>query len=1596
METTKENRNWRAGKKGSRKKSVRPQVFGFVLVLVGLSALLVWLFWPRSVTGVQFFVITAEGEKSAIIDESFVRYETASVDNESVFSIFSALDEQFDNVTADRLTLSEFKRMPAQELDRHGSIGIVFINSLSRAEIGDDETARLYLQFGSNRQKVSFKDLIRKFSETSLSELILLLEISHELPTLSSNLLASGEVSLLEAEVKHCSDAYPDLKLTVISSAAPFHSSYPYLASMQDLKDDQGLDSEREIIHGTAFGHVVAEVFRSGDGLSMADLQKRIESNLETYVANIFDGIQTPQVYYMPDSTELVPTEPLVIFPEPYQAVSVESKLENKSETSEEEVPPKKTGNAEAEEQKPPAQKIADYRAQLSSSLTQVHLSNLKIGKWQRLNKIAKDSEYCLAHGNLKGLQFTLNEGQSLLRQIRSAAESMVQTDANDDLHRWVSSTDRTSDASKSFFNDTLLEVNTGDESRNIQLIEKFRSLESRQELLSSFLALCNAESTLADIDNDSPNLKKSQIGLHAELKTFFERLGQKCDWREHEWPQQFLFADDLLENSDFTWQKAHFEAFMRLQLLRSESLQLAAGWSLNGTDRLDFVTFSSLTPQITELLKKVTAAERWFFVGPNASRIMEQHLGDADELLSEIKSDLEKEDQRVRALTKHRLKILEVVPRIALRHESNILTSEFSALSPLSVDEMKNISARDFPSASFSEKMSREDAIALLQFTTLLNSKSSPQLASDTKTAIDHISHVTTVPANFSADSEFERKPVHQGIWLGFWSIRCIQALDEEANLDELFEAWIGLVSATATSEDATVIASQRVKLSDLLRAQWDVTSQKPIMKFQPVDQRDKGVLSLLREDLLLHKQLESDRYSSRFRKLFDLSSSQAVVNLRVTDDELKLKDDGTCKLNLDIPNGTQIFFYQDGVRLENSNFQDDGPRWQKGTWSQNAQTLKKTAEFSGEAQPIIAIVDKDQIVQDHRILNIGVAFQVTGWTVKFLSGKEELQLINYSNIEKTLKLPPKTGEASLPVTVRLSRPKNSYAKSILMNIAPLDEDGEPGEPIWPAFHELTLDSQTGSTVIPLFPPSPKEETASAPATPEKFVLTQGFAILIRSKDESDREDDGELKVSLDFWNPADDYLQVDDPEFNLKTHQLSVSLLRRQKDDMPEGAFAPEKIGAKLSYSPHLAQFSDTPPRLKELDPTSKQFLDAKFRSSVNDAIREMKEESGKEQLEFGLSVGGLDNVIKWRLGESLEIERVGYSRRGVTTEIRIGMELANKEEDGVISHNLDGIFVLGENWKNAILNLPLELYGAQEDYEKVSRLKLSLLGEGQGNQLPTLHVRGAYDRTVTATQEPSGQWLISTDSVPHGKFNVNFFEDNGITEGHHRLEATLIDESGEEIAAYQRGFVIEDSAPEIVWDSENPKKVLVGKNYAGHLIIEDPQTGLESVSLGLKEDSLVPIRVRTPGTKRQVKIPFTIDQKKFPKIEAEESDVEKEVTVFVQATNGIKMSEVIPYKILLRQPGVKKMTKPIGTPIVGDLIIKLPGTGLYDLVLTGAGGKVEVKLSGKKKEALFSDLPEGRYQLNWIKKYDGSKGEKSFPLKFKKNGEVIKFPL
>lgn len=1589
MAKSSEKRSWRSGRSRQRtvkKKTASPSVAGVGALILLLAAVLIYALWPSPMPEVRLFVIAGD-ESPAELAEQLIRYETGHRDTQAMEELFSSMAEQIDQVVEARtLTPGEMNSLAPDQLSLTNTTAVVFLHAIPRVEVRNDDAAKLFLDFGSSKNSIAAEVLLEKFAAAGARHVVLLCEISQHPVDYARVQLTNDGPALLQELLGRLSEQHPDGSLTVICSTESGRTSFPALVAAESQVELQREQIEGDVAIGSAFAHSVAELFRTGQIKTVDDLTAKLPKLVEDDTQQAF-GISQPVVVF---GTGVDPESSPDIF---IRNIALTEPADPESEEADDDEEPDRQNDAGSDvnasaDQGTPQQQLAEAQASLEELLASDLVHALTIGELRQLQALTDYAEYCLQHGNVTSFRQTLDRLNRIQLQVAATHKSTIEGSSDSiELQEWIVPVSLAEDVSSAPFEEVLIAILSGEEVRDPALMKSLDSQETRQQLVEAFVA--HHRILLDDIGNTTPEARKQREMWLSDLRNCFQRFTVKTGWLRSEWPHQFLLAEDVLQSATFEWSDAHFAAYCECLLLRTAGLQLASGIMSDAVSRMDAATFAEVETPLTELLIESAAAERWLLLGEYGVPLMEEHLGRCRRLHDEILRQLEAAQRRSTLERQHRLAVFRDIESLALQHDAvDIPTPQFASLAELSHSDLLNFQLRNIPAASMGLELPGRTIEAMLQLTEPRSAQSAAGTALDVA-----LSRLTSQPTPLDSTDAFRTLArQHHGVWVTFWAIRSLAAMDETADPSTLFEHWRQFISAIAEEAAPPTIAARREALAVHIRQGWNRIRNVPVVPFQRPSQ--DAVEAIVGPDLARHARVAGGSYASRYYQLFgrrELTTSD--LRFAEVQEDVRLQD-GRAQLNLQLPPQTRFYFRPRAVRItQGANTDVHG--WQTGTWQGQPLQLSALDDFTGVAQPILVAVDDRNLVHDFVVRELREAFQVDGWDLRLTSAGIPLKHFDFAD-KKVVTLPPVSSQDGLPLTLELIPPAGTFADSVLVKLMSVNDEGQPVDGLWTSFHKFQIDPQTRSAVLPLAEPVAVADGQPPPMV-EGVDLTQGIICLVKPGDESAAAVEKSIRIEFEYVDPTRDYVDILSPSYDITSRILTLTVQRQES--INPNFFPPKKMDAVMTLSNELEQYRNPgSPIPKSPDiPANGQSFRVQFQPPIDDAIREFEDEQQAAPLEFGMSIAGLNNAVKWKLGRTRQMERLGTSHRDVTdgtpVELRVGVEVANPPDDGIIPRQLNGVFVLADNWRNARLNFLVELYGFEDRFAVPSEVRLQLVRRPTNETYqfyPPLRLRNAYQRQVLASASGPGPWQLQITSRSHGEFNVDLQRRFNLGEGFYVLQASLVDlATNQERSRFEKPLILEDSPPQIVWDRKNSEIVRTSSDLTATIHVRDDQTGLVSIKAGLAADALKEI-IPAPliGQSRIDDFSVTIPRSTFPKIAAREFDVEQPLKVFIQATNGVGKSQLFEQVVTLVQP---KIDMQANQPKKGNLKVTISSTSGYTVKLTGPGG-TQVR-EGVKGSVTFSGLENGDYQLDWVKEYDNSKPKspKQLKLQFQKNGQT-----
>ena len=1592
--TTGGRKNWR-GKAGTApNKSPKSKAVGPVLFLVALLLVVVWLLIPRPPTPVHLLVVSGSPDVRANVLDA-----AAEADTHAVHSVFTKVAEQSESYHShDRLTPAQAESL-TEKTDLENGILVFFLHARQVVSL-DGDLPELELQFPSTPKPLSLEKFLREIAALKPERAVVLMEISHEFPSMFSQSATNAALQLLEQKHQQLLEEFPNLDLTIITSAAPYETSLPFQVADADSTD--ALPCPR--YHGTAFGQAVATAFRNGEIDRIDSLFESLKKAVDGHAQN-FGRQQTVTLLGKPIEGEgpnlFVKT----------QVVPEESSAEG-DKAEETETPPSKTGEEPpAEEKLSTLDRLAQTEQKVQQLLSGVDGVSLTFEEWLRIDGLLRDALYLLLNQH----DTTEIDYQELAGRYIDNVETMVEqvrnskSDATDfDLLNWVPPVNFTSLEPDGAFRDLLAQVI--DEETDRKLIEQYSDDESRKKLVASFLGYWEG---LKDFGN-SPSPEDLML-LHkeqAELKQFFSRLSLETGWRRPEWPHQFVLLDEVLEKTEPEWSASQFKAVHEILWLRSQLMQLAIGYRLDGKTALDQAEHSRIAKQVTESLNRLTSAERWLFLGEQGFPLVQSNLDDARDIEIEVVNSLEDSSDESSNKAKQRVALFTLGSAIGSRldriaHEAENF-KPFQGVSNL--DDLTKYLIEDVTN----RKVSWEPAEQFLDLVHLDSSDDSlSRVSSDYFRNLERFH--TCLPDELRVKDRYIHIGGSRGIFHGYSAVQCLHSLNPDSpQVKNLKASWLQLCQSHGSQEGVLIKQMQFEK--DLIAAR-NATANHSLTPFNGPS--DDAVAEVILGDLIQRAQIASEEYD----KIRILTAEQysPLQSWELGTDYI-LNDDLEATIEVNLPTDEQLYVFSQDTILEG------GEITPVSGWSKmkpGTTELKLRADrsrFSGLSTPILARVGEEGVVKEFRTIQVRQGFISNGWRVDVSVAGQQLNFtdIKYRKpgseapadelpIHRYIDLPANTLDAKT-IDVVLVRPAGAYDKTVTSMLYSLDKMGNLADEVWVSPIQLSFADGTGQAAIPLIPPPAEGELDPT----LKVDLTNGFALKIQPSqtDSTNAQQDVVLKVFPRYINPIDfadgqssGYVNVGRPSYDAVSHQLAIPIDR--KATVEDVLFPPKKVTANLNLSRGLKAYL----AIEDLPPANvlpqRQRMVAPFRADVEEFIEKVARRSdGRlEDLEFSLGVAGLDHLARWRLSPLGPPRRLGIN----ANEPAIRTTLDVNVPEGLQRVDLDGQPVVvsaetAEQKQATEFQLEVHTFGWPRygsdvnltDRDATAELRINFAGQsGESNSnVMKISMRDSYKRTVSASPSNTGQWIVSTLSENHRPDFPVTLSSFSRGEGRYELATLLRDASqADPIAESLSLFTIENSGPEIkAWDKDIPS-VDVGRAFTRTITVTDPQTGIESVSILIAPETVIEAKLSSSPQSQfgQFEATFTIPAKNLGTIEIGTQPKSEDRKIEIVAVNRVGMETKVSQTIELVQRKVKAL--PLDTsPKFRDLVVESSQNGEFSVTLSGPNGE-EIGTKKGKKALVFSDLKEGKYQVNWVISYNGKSGSKDVALDVPSKNEKAK---
>ena len=1497
-----------------------------------------------------------------------------------------------------------------------GLESVVRIAEQSESEVG------IFLDDGS-AELMEFTDLLDTLKDPNTDRIILLMDLVGRSPGLANGILADDVVPLIDEAVANTGDS----KLTVIRSSDAGQRSWEYIN--ESAADNDGAAGEHarssaanipRHFSGTVFAHFISEAFKHGKTDSVKMLHEYLKSEVSQWVKREYNEDQTVSIL-----PALARNRNDLLLRAPSMSPQISDELEEDAAASSDTVEHTDVSETPARSTdiiKSTWSTLMERRAKLPADTAAVAAR-----EWMQLDAALVAMRHTLLHGmpersddhGIPDITSAMTETDSPDRILdsleRNDGSSRTATD-DDDLPRWISVT---------------LAAKKSKESAAEEEAEKAERAQDDArdyDRLSSIVQdLVILPESYASNDTILP-LPKS---LNKHINEFADSLSGKLDW-PHEWfaiteVSQSLFNAAGPTSADtgptLSEQDARVLATLgTLITLRRDFLTAAAGQS-DPDSRMLKDTWDSQLGDVKNALTKLNAAESWLSLGsiglPGAHSLIKQVEADKNpkDAFTIIAMDLE----ALRVRSQHRAATPALIQFLAQQLEQRPLGKELEEVAntdgfpdklPEGVESKlgdKTVKAmfgcvEDLRIHSEAERTVNDTT----DFSTLKTYLTT--LVADGRVSAKERLQLLTLPlldpADRSAMDQLMQQPVissaaadagrsHTGIWLGYWSIRLLEALTS-ARQEQLRSEWrklvIALHDSSADPKDEDVLKQQvvvaRTKLAMSLQDAWQpniVENREDL--FVPIDQ----TRSLLASDLAQRtkwNEVNRTAYEDIHTKLVATpveSDSPASLTIDEAQRWLTLEDADSASLRLTTNGGTFLFvmrppdvteFHLKAASNNDTALSEVPEKHGRFKVPVGQETdLRFTASGLTEQTPVvIALADEHEIVLATEQLTISPSYNNTRWAAWFFVQDEKTKEWKRHKLTGgILKLPP---NGSTPLKVRLVQTaglvnvqeirvtcRTNSGKEMPIT-SPEAADREPVTS-FPVI-EFADEKKSG---VEFHLGAPMPDGSNDPGT-IGYDVADGFTFEIAPVTPVGLERDA--APFLVRVNPlivgADQYIHPPRPKYDPKNRKLEIPV-----DPRSVGA---DFVGLKLTNFNVELHLSSALSALASKSTYKKIVSDRPDRFEIT--FNRDPFESRKGVLEFSMAVAEIPDAFRWNLEPVGPPRQIGQN----APEVRAELELTNGKAVKLVQTN--PFYVVGmpnENATEPKFDVWMHIHGF-ESRHRGSKLGLKLKNTDQTSAEPLMEpvvLNSRFAERITVAPGADGVWSFQTIKNAYVHRDLQLLnENNNFNSGIYDVIAQLSSDDGEgghaEIHDHFVKVVIDQTKPLIEvlsrekdtpyrWNADLEVEFKVTDDESG-IDVTDPQA--IEVKLGNNfVDS--PLPTVPGGTTYSFRVPA---EELFPDLKPGDRD---STQLIITAQNRAGMSVEVRRRLTIARR--RKTPSTTSTPVVKTGAVNIEwddGSKRLVRLMQQSGQRIgrtphDKKESGEGK-VRFEKVPVGNYRILW----------------------------
>ncbi|MCA9047960.1 MAG: hypothetical protein KDA89_04490, partial [Planctomycetaceae bacterium] len=1531
----------------------------------------------------------------------------------------------------------------------------------SKSETGDGPPV-LQLVGGKPGDPFLFSELLKTLGELRASRILLLLDDTARDTGLADGRLSDDIPMLLDAAVQEANVP----RLTVVMSRSAGERNWEFrpdssAAATPVAADDASITSAEPTaagtFRGTVFTAAIAEAVAGEKMSTVAKLVDSLTEFVEDAAETQFNQPQNVQVF--PKNAAQSDGELLVDYSPPAAAddnASTESQTTSGDRASKEDASVTGSESAKTESgdgkqkaaEKPPTpdEILAGLEQQwhtLSAAGTVAALDPVSVAE---LSATLAGARQALLHYPEDQSYFDelCSSARRTLERLADADQRAAAAGAPDTFAPWLfgtlsdASPDTASGEQRLQF-ETVYDDLSAVEPKSVRLPAGLRQGGDQRPAFVQWL-LSKLDAAAVNLATMPPAQQQDELSA---LGRFAVEFAKQSDWPRRQWSQELFCVSEVFGSGNNVPGTEAVRSVVRILQLRRRTLTAATG-AIEGTrirrtawtqlQQTNTVSAADSAPGLQDILRKLTAAERWLAVGRSGEQIAALQISEAERMWSDLSRRLQTIQQTIAVRDLQRTELPVIVQFIAQQQElDSVIRGELQTAIDMAtlLSSGTDDSDKQFPSAGIRGRtgLSSDEIRAMLKLTR--NFGTEPPTESDVadyrrlteyirrrrqSSSVDaleavRLTGISLIGSDAADGAESFEKAVSRqlrrgsaapsaagsrtGLWLSFWSLRLLNALSANEHR-ALWEDWKQLAEAELSGEQQDQ-AARRTRLASRLQLGWQrLQNDHREHTHNDLFVTTQDAASVLAADLQVRAR-PGAVHADLYRVICADSSiggeapAAAVGEHAVGQSEWVLGKDNAVHIPV-TADVHSLCVSESRLHVGNSGV------IQTANWlilKQPTELVLTSGNPITEPESVtLAVTDADGIVLSSQPLVIHPN-SAAEWRLELAAPEKDPKKFRDLPVrDMQFRLPPTTLDAAAkadvpaPVSIRLRR-LSGVAQTAKVEVTAIRFPDETRQRI----AEQTVSFADGDVaVIPLPPPAKANGDASA-AVPvggaAGIDVSGGIEFRITPELQG-----AESTVILLQPMIADAQEYIDPPAVTYDEQQRLLELRIRRRPDV--GSLMPATLPVEVHFNRELAQLlqADAATRLPDLPVIGEQSFQFQLSEDIDDVFRRI----GTPELEFSVSVGGQQHYRRWSLTKT-GVNPIAADTPALRTELSIHSDPATPPEQQI--RPVPGVkeFLIGNDWKQATLDGTLQIHGGQ--FDRLSspytlRMFLAPADPRTGQVLSPRsaiftddQVRRRRPETIEVHPGENGLWGFSTNSEQYARVGINVSKELGLPSGRYMLIGELYQEGTiAPISSHQQMFVTDDTPPVLNDDDVTlaESEFRAGRDdIRGTIVTQDGESGIVSIEVGLQKDKLLPVDTPTRGslgnTERN-KISFRISATApgVPKLQPPPGSRDAAAgSLFVRITNAAGLITEREKRVSFFATTPKpKTTTP--TPTEKGLVKFTGSKGFTYKITLEADGFSESAAAAKPNEPIIiKDVPVGTYKLSWsvgLPTVDGSK--------------------